>query len=61
MFWNPLSITADNPLHSENEDPIVTMRVSERGRILAVVHAERNGTGSNNQPKIGRATREKNL
>ncbi len=41
VFADPLSLTIPDPLHSEEEDRFVTMGMSIKGRLLAVVHTER--------------------
>jgi uncharacterized DUF497 family protein len=41
IFGDPLSLTIDDPLHSIEEDRFVTIGLSNRGRIVVVVHAER--------------------
>jgi uncharacterized protein len=43
-FGDPLSVTIADPLHSEEEDRFVLFGVSEWGRLLVVVHADRDGT-----------------
>jgi hypothetical protein len=42
-FWDPLSITISDPLHSEFEERFVLIGYSIRNRLLVVVHAERGG------------------
>ena len=39
IFGDPLSLTIDDPLHSIEEDRLVTIGLSIRGRIVVVVHA----------------------
>ncbi len=39
-FGDTLSVTIPDPLHSVGEDPFVTLGLSFRGRLLAVVHAD---------------------
>ncbi len=46
IFGDPVSLTIDDPLHSIEEDRFITIGVSDRGRILVVVHTER---GDNNR------------
>ena len=40
-FSDPLSATIDDPDHSRDEQRFVLFGISERGRLLAVMHAER--------------------
>jgi len=40
-FGDPLSLTIADKLHSEGEDRFVTMGLSSHGRLLVVVHTER--------------------
>lgn len=40
-FRDPLSMTIDDPLHSENEKRSVLIGQSLKGRLLVVVHTER--------------------
>jgi uncharacterized DUF497 family protein len=42
-FGDPLSITVDDPLHSEDEERHVLIGQSIQGRLLVVVHSERKG------------------
>ena len=41
IFGDTLSLTIDDPLHSVDEDRLITIGSSNRGRILVVVHTER--------------------
>lgn len=41
VFQDTLSITADDPDHSENEDRVITVGFSSRGRPLIVSHTDR--------------------
>ncbi len=41
-FGDPFSLTIDDPLHSEDEDRFVLIGVSNRNRLLVVVHTYRN-------------------
>jgi uncharacterized DUF497 family protein len=41
VFFDPLSLTIPDPLHSEDEGRFVTTGLSDRQRQLVVVHAER--------------------
>ena len=40
-FQDTLSITINDPLHSENEKRFVLIGCSSRNRLLVIVHAER--------------------
>ena len=40
-FRDPLSRTIDDPLHSQDEERMVLIGVSQQGRLMVVVHAER--------------------
>ena len=44
MFGDPLSLTIPDPRHSEGEERFVLFGLSEQGRLLAVVHTDREGT-----------------
>jgi uncharacterized protein len=41
VFFDPLSITVPDPLHSVGEDRFVITGLSYQGRHLVVVHADR--------------------
>ena len=41
VFGDTLSLTIDDPLHSIEDDRLVTIGFSDSGRILVVVHTER--------------------
>ena len=41
VFFDPLSVTGDDPDHSVNERRLVTFGVSSLRRLLAVAHAVR--------------------
>ena len=41
VFGDPLSITIDDPLHSDREDRFVIIGQSTQHRLLVVVHVER--------------------
>ena len=41
VFFDPLSLTIPDPLHSEEENRFVTTGLSNQRRHLAVVHSER--------------------
>lgn len=43
-FGDPLSVTVHDPLHSADEERFVLFGVSDRGRLLAIVHTDRDGT-----------------
>jgi uncharacterized DUF497 family protein len=40
-FRDPLSRTIDDPLHSNDEERLVLIGQSHKGRLLVVVHTER--------------------
>lgn len=40
VFFDPLSLTIPDPLHSDEEDRFVTTGLSNRQRQLVVVHSE---------------------
>lgn len=40
VFRDTLSTTIGDPLHSLGEERFVTLRLSDRGRILVVVHSD---------------------
>jgi len=41
VFGDALSLTAYDPNHSDSEDRFITMGTSSAGRLLVVVHADR--------------------
>ncbi|MEZ4869670.1 MAG: BrnT family toxin [Caldilineaceae bacterium] len=41
VFEDPLSITIADPDHSDNEECLIDIGMSNRGRILVVVYTER--------------------
>lgn len=41
VFYNPLSATFDDPDHSDDEQRLITVGYSSRGRLLVVSHTER--------------------
>lgn len=41
VFGDPLSLTIDDPLHSDQEDRFVTIGLSLSNRTLVVVHTDR--------------------
>lgn len=41
VFFDPLSLTAPDPLHSDEEDRFVTTGLSGQQRQLVVVHTDR--------------------
>jgi uncharacterized protein len=41
VFHDPLSLTIDDPLHSEGERRLVHIGISHKNRLLVVVHTER--------------------
>jgi uncharacterized protein len=44
IFGDPLSLTASDPLHSQDEDRYIDVGLSSQGRLLAVVYTERQST-----------------
>ncbi len=40
-FQDPLSLTIDDPLHSEEEDRFILIGLSHKNRMLVIVHTER--------------------
>jgi uncharacterized protein len=43
VFFDPLSLTIDDPEHSADEDRFVTIGLGDFGRLLVVVHTDRDG------------------
>lgn len=43
VFEDPLSSTIDDPIHSSYEDRFVIIGLSSNGRLLIVVHTDRDG------------------
>ena len=43
VFGDPLSLTIEDPLHSEDEERFVIVGESNQQRLLVVVHTERGG------------------
>jgi hypothetical protein len=43
VFYDPLAATADDPDHSVEEERLITIGFSARGRLMVVSHAEREG------------------
>jgi hypothetical protein len=41
VFYDPLTATFDDPDHSLNEQRLITVGYSSRGRLLVVSHTER--------------------
>ena len=41
VFGDPFSITSYDPLHSKDEDRFVILGMSNKNRLLVVVHTER--------------------
>jgi uncharacterized protein len=44
VFGDPLTLTIDDPVHSTEEDRLITMGLSHAGRLVVVVHVERGDT-----------------
>ncbi len=40
-FQDPLSLTIDDPLHTEDEERFILLGLSHKNRMLVVVHTER--------------------
>ena len=43
-FGDPLSVTISDPRHSDGEHRFILFGLSERGRLLAISHVDRDGT-----------------
>jgi uncharacterized DUF497 family protein len=41
VFGDPLSLTIADPIHSTDEDRFIILGQSDKGRLLVVVHVER--------------------
>lgn len=41
VFGDPLSLTIDDPLHSNEEERFIIVGESNKGRLLVVVHTEK--------------------
>lgn len=44
IFFDPLSLTFEDPDHSVDEDRFITIGLSDQGRLLIVAHAEHDDT-----------------
>lgn len=44
IFFDPLSLTFPDPDHSMDEDRLITIGTSDRGRLLIVAHTEQDDT-----------------
>lgn len=44
VFYDPLSATFDDPDHSTDEERLITIGCSSRGRLLVVSHTKRGKT-----------------
>jgi uncharacterized DUF497 family protein len=44
VFRDPLSVTAQDPYHSLDEERFITFGASTSGRVLVVAHADRGDT-----------------
>ncbi|MEZ4732194.1 MAG: BrnT family toxin [Caldilineaceae bacterium] len=40
VFYDPLSLTVDDPLHSNDEDRFIIIGISTQRRILVVAHTD---------------------
>lgn len=43
VFYDQLSVTFDDPDHSDDEHRLITIGYSSRGNLLVVAHTERGG------------------
>ncbi len=43
VFYDPLAATVDDPDHSVEEERLITIGFSARGRLVVVSHTEREG------------------
>lgn len=43
VFTDPFSVTYEDPEHSQGEERLKEIRLSERGRLIAVIYTERAG------------------
>jgi hypothetical protein len=43
VFYDPLAATVDDPDHSFEEERLITIGFSARGRLMVVSHTERQG------------------
>ncbi len=41
VFYDPLSATFDDPVHSVNEQRLITVGYTSRGRLFVISHTER--------------------
>lgn len=41
VFQDPLSVTVPDPRHSQSEERFAILGISDRGRLVAVFHTER--------------------
>jgi len=44
VFKDPLSVTVEDPLHSDDEDRVILIGISESLKLLVVVHTDRGDT-----------------
>jgi len=59
VFRDPLSITIDEPDHSEDEDRFLVIGLSDAGRLLIVAHTDRGSrTRIINARELTRSERE---
>jgi hypothetical protein len=59
VFKDPLSITIDDPDHSEEEERFIIIGLSDAGRLLIVAHTNRGGrTRIINARELTRSERE---
>ena len=43
-FGDPLSLTVDDPVHSEAEPRFITVGITAPGRVVVIVHADQEDT-----------------
>ena len=61
VFADDLSATGRDPDHSINEARFLTFGLSSKGRVLAVSHTDRGGTGADHQRPRRNSKGETNL
>ncbi len=44
VFYDPLSLTVEDPDHSADEDRFITIGMSDQGRLVIVAHADLDDT-----------------
>lgn len=58
VFADPDSLTITDPVHSQEEERLITLGRSSKGKFLVVFHTER---GANHQLQKSQSPREKDL